>query len=252
MSKEPSTQFIHGLITISAVSLLFLGAIIFVVQIIELGNTDSNATEQVDNTDEGVNTNSRRVQNDPFITVVPDEQRSTESKTEVFVSSLDPRLGYDTSNVYVILFGDFLDTTTADYLTWLQQVQADYEDTVSITWKPTIDTNDESTSRLAIIAACANEQHKFWEVAEAFINREADDEDALYALADSVGADELTLRDCVATSGYEGVMTQSYSYASSLGASNGHTLYVNDKKYTEPLTQNELRQSIDEVLATFE
>lgn len=189
---------------------------------------------------------------DPLITVVPDEQRSIENKSKVFVSTADPLLGVNTAKVFVILFGNFNDTISADYVTMFNELSEQYSsEDVAFVWKDYITSDDERAQHMAEIGHCADEVGKFWDYAAAVRDRTTDDDEALLTIADSVGANKILVQDCLKTAGYSGQITQSYYYAQSLDVANTHTIFVNDRVYTESMTQDQLTSAIDEVLATY-
>lgn len=189
---------------------------------------------------------------DPLITVVPDEQRSVENKSKVFVSSADPLLGANTAKVFVILFGNFNDTTSIDYVAMFNTLSEQYSsEDVAFVWKDYIISDDERAQRMAEIGHCADEVGRFWDYAAVVRDRTADDDEALLAIADSAGVNKIVAQDCLDTAGYAGQINQSYYYAQSLNIANTHTMFVNDRVYTEPMTQEQLTSAINEVLATY-
>ncbi|MDP3970238.1 MAG: thioredoxin domain-containing protein [bacterium] len=188
---------------------------------------------------------------DPLITVVPDEQISSESKTKIFISSLDPKLGYDDSKVFVIIYGKHTDVEAQAYVNMANEIVAKYSNEVMFVWKDYVTADDERAYQMAEISHCAEEQRLFWEFAVALTDRTADDDVALYQLLTDVGGSRTSAEECISTSGYQGLIDQSYYAGQNLGITNSHTLFINDRMYTEVLSQDQLTAIIDEILATY-
>lgn len=204
---------------------------------------------------EGITTQSARnetqkVFDDPLITVVPEEQQSTEQKTKVFVSSLDPIDGERTAKVFIILYGNLLDTDMQNTLSLVDDLRQTYaKENVAIIWK---DYTTSATEEFAsIVGHCANEQGKFWEHATTMKDRSGDERVDFLTLATSVGANEDILNECIDTDGFSAVVQQSSYAGQALGVNNGHTLFINDRMYSDPLPLDQIKKSIDEILASF-
>jgi len=237
--------FAHIFAAISVLALLFLVLAMWLIKaswLDTLFETDNLTSAQV-------NAKSGIVFDDPLITVVPEDRIDAEQKTKVFVSTLDPVLGEPTAKVYVILYGSLLDSDMTSYLGMIATLDDAYGDDVTFVWKDNVVTETEVLA--AELAHCANEYNKFWEFASALNTRTDDSEDAMVAVATSLSMDEQTIRDCVATSGYSGQVTQSQATAANLGVTNGHSVFINDRLFTEPVDEATIKRHIDEILATF-
>lgn len=198
--------------------------------------------------DSTVNTNTV-LYDDPLITYVPAGDRSADQKTKVFVSSADPLLGTNQAKVYVILYGNLLDTTMQQYLAEMVNLQASYGDEVAIVWKDK--TANDTEMQAAVIGHCADSVDKFWDYAGALATNSATDEAGLKQLAVDQGVNTIELEDCLATSGASAQVNQSNALAGPLGVTTAHTVFVNDQAFTDAVTVDQLKQTIDEILASF-
>jgi protein-disulfide isomerase len=242
MSKLNASTLFTGL---SLLALLFLALTLWLVrtswldaflQPSQLSSTTINAKPGI-------------VFDDPLITTVPTDQQSSEQKTKVFVSSLDPMRGESTAKVYVILYGSVFDADMVTYLALIEDLDAAYDESVSFVWKDNPFTEAETVAATA--AHCANEYGKFWEFANALSQRTDDSTDAIVTVAASLSIDGQALRDCMATSGYDGQVRQSQALAANLGVTNGHSLFINDRLFTDPIDQATIKTTIDEILANY-
>lgn len=187
---------------------------------------------------------------DPLITTVPKDQQSAEEKTKVFISSVDPLLGSNSAQVFVILYGSLTDNTTQTYLALVDGLEKKYgSDKVAVAWKDY--AVDDFSQTTAVIAHCANDFGKFWQFAQAVPNRSADTSDALLDVAVSIGLNKLDIQDCIDQKGYSAQVQQSYYTGQQLGVTNGHNLFINDRLYTNKVKQSDIEQSIDEILASY-
>lgn len=237
--------FSHLFTVISVLALLFLVLAAWLIR----SSWFDPLYDSTNLTTANINAKPVIVVDDPLITTVPEDQQGEEQKTKVFVSTLDPVLGERTAKVYVILYGSLLDADMAAYLGMIPDLDSAYDQDVAFVWK------DNPTADAEILAAkvahCANDYNKFWEFASALGTRTDDSEDALIAIAEQLTMDGQTMRDCVATAGYGGQITQSQAAAATFGVTNGHSLFINDRLLTEPASADDIKQHIDEVLATF-
>lgn len=247
----------YGVTAAAILGLIFLTVTILFVQSTALTNLllPVSTTQQYSGEELLAEADQQSELFDPLITVVPEDQQSAESKSTVFVSSLDPRIGPVDAKVFVILFGSFTDQIALDYITELQSLADTYGEDVAIVWKDYADNNDERAQQMSIVGHCVAEQYvpeAFWKYAKSLVSRTGDDDDTLFGLAEEAGAPRLTIQNCLETSGFQSVLDQGYFYGQNLGVVNGHTLYVNDRQFTDQLSPEALKQQVDEVLATFE
>lgn len=239
--------FIYVFTLCAVLALIFLIIAYWLLQTTWSGTIFSN--NQL--TGAAVSNGTQLVFDDPLITTVPEDQRSSQQKTNVFISSLDPISGSADAKVFVILYGSLLDEDMQTYLEMMTTIAAQYtEGDVAFVWKDY--ATDAAEQLAAEVGHCAHEQGKFWEYARALPNRTGDDRAALLAVADSVGAITSDLETCLDTAGYDAQIQQNYYAGQTYGVINGHTMFVNDRLYTETIAVDNLTQSINEILASYE
>lgn len=187
---------------------------------------------------------------DPLITTVPADQAEAERKTRVFVSSADPMLGAPSADVFVIFFADVSDPAVVNYIDQIETLRTRYGDRVSLVWKDFTQPNG-ATSTKQQLAHCLADQGLFWEFIQALPTATGNDQSAWETLATGLGADQLTMKECLNSRQYQAVVDQNYYYGTTVGVINGHTVFVNDRLYTEAMSVEQLIAKIDEVLATF-
>lgn len=251
-SKNTNSNQPYAIAGIAVLGLLFLASTWFFVKSSILLQQNANQLYS-SNTATSSETNTKKTTspkyNDPLVTMVPDEQQSTLSKTKVFVSTLDPLLGTTEAKVYVILFANFGDSQTQTYLEYIDRLKKEFGDDVAFVWKEYIPSDDdERVVAMSTFAHCANEQLLFWEYAKALGARTADDDSTLYQIAESVGADRYTAEDCVVSGGFQGIFKQGFYTAEQLGVKNAHTVFINDDMYADVLSYEELESKIRTVL----
>ncbi len=203
----------------------------------------------VDTTQQNANSSGTILYDDPLITYVPAGDRSVDQKTKVFVSSADPMLGTNQAKVYVVLYGTLVDTEMQQYLAEMVDLQASYGDDVAVVWKDNAVGDLELQS--AVIGHCADSVGRFWDYAGALVDNVPTDEDGYKQLALDQGVNTVELEDCLATSGASAQVTQSTGLADPLGVTTTHTVFVNDRLFTDSITIDQLKQTIDETLASF-
>jgi protein-disulfide isomerase len=204
-------------------------------------------------TGQTVNTTASNLANttydDPLITYVPEGARSSEQKTKVFVSADDPMIGYDTASVYVILYGSLLDSDMQTYLAAIEDVQAQYGDSVAVVWKDYV--TDDTAKQAAEVGQCANRQGKFWEYVVALVDSDATNLAGFTQVAIAQGSDQLTLQDCLDHAGMSAKVDVSVGLASPLGVTSTHAVFVNDQTFNDVMTVDELKQTVDETVTSY-
>lgn len=253
MDNTTNSHLPYAIAGIAFLGLLFLASTWFFIKstILLEQNADQIYTNSVADSNKNTNTAEPVTFADPLITVVPDEQRSTESKTKVFVSTLDPLLGTNEAKVYVILYANFADTQAQTYVDYASRLQEKFGNDVAVVWKDYIPNEEERVIAMSTFAHCTNEQLLFWDFAKALGQRTADDDATLYQIAESVGADRYTIEDCLASSGFKGFIKQGFYTAEQLGIQNAHTVFINDDMYADPLSYEDLTAKISTVLEQY-
>lgn len=200
----------------------------------------------------GVTTINGRIDNpgdDPLITYVPEDERSLAGKTKVFVSSQDPIWGDDNAQVYLFLYGSLLDAEMQSYLGLVEAIYNDFGGQVAIVWKDNVAS--EADRNASIVGQCAHSYGRFWDYATALTERSSDDLADLKTVAVNHGVNAAELDFCLDTAGMGAVVDQSTALAAPLGATNQHTIFVNDNIYTDALSREDLIAHINETLAAF-
>lgn len=230
-----------GLIIIVLVAVVYIGVQLPVIQptrpVVVNGNTVSVYTSKPD----------------PFVTTVPVNQQTTAGKTKVFVSTLDALLGVNTAKVYVIIFGQLTDPTALQYLSWAKTLTQ--QPNVAVVWKDnvtasikgkTVDANNPDV-QVAMLAHCLNEQNVFWKYVDLLTQQTGKID--YQALATKVGADGLTMQQCLDDGGYAGQIVNETNYATAVGVTTTHSVFVNDQVFNNVLTQTELTDHVTSALA---
>lgn len=245
MIKTPTVYFFTGL---AIIALIFLSISYWLVRAAWLGSmyVDNGLTSA-----SVTNGGSSVVIDDPLITTVPVEQQSAEQKTKVFVSSLDPIQGDNSAKVFIIFYGSLLDSDMQSYFQLMPQLTEQYAlSEVAFIWKDYVTEDVEESA--AVVGHCANEQNRFWEYSGALARRTGDDTAALMSVANSIGTSAPDMEECVNNAGYAAQVEQNHYSGQVLGVTNGHTLFINDRLYTEPITADQITQTIDDILATYQ
>lgn len=190
---------------------------------------------------------------DPLITVVPKDQQSSQRKTKVFISDLDPKLGSAQAKVFVIIFGSWADATNQMYLSWANDIVQQYPQDVVFVWKDYIAPEQltEQLTTVALTAHCLNEQAVFWQATDAITQLTTATSINYSAILPDSGIDHGSLEECVTSKVYQAAVHYGYYYGQSVGVTNGHSLFINDTLYTDVLTKDQLIQHIDEVLEKY-
>jgi protein-disulfide isomerase len=189
---------------------------------------------------------------DPLITMVPEDLQSAESKSKIFVSSLDPQLGADTAKVIVILWSSFDNAQAGSVLQNIKNLKNEYgDDEVLLVWKDLVNPeNKASAGVLAAIAAhCANEQEEFWEYVDLlYANQNNLTSDNLNLLAGQLGID---ITDCLSSQEGLAQISSSYYYAQNQNINTVPTIYVNDQKIDDPNNTSQIKDVINQKLSSY-
>ena len=190
---------------------------------------------------------------DPLITVVPKDQQSSQRKTKVFISDVDPKLGAEQPKIVVIVFGDWADTASRDYLSWANDIVQQYPQDVTFVWKDYVPPEQltEHSTNVALTAHCLNEQAVFWQATDAIASLTTATSINYSTLLPDSGIDHGSVEECVTSKVYQAAVHYGYYYGQSVGVTNGHSIFINDTLYADVLTKEQLIEHIDAVLEKY-
>jgi len=209
------------------------------------------------NSNANINENSTYLQlgYDPLITMVPKDLQSEQSKSETFISSLDPKLGSESAKVIVIFWSSFDNEQAKSVLQNLKSLKNKYDDSdVVLVWKDLVNPeNKEAPAVLASLAGyCANDQEKFWEFADlAYNNMSNLAPDNLVKLAEQIGIDQVAFSTCLSAKEGLGKISSNYYYAQNQSITAVPTVYINDQKIDDATNTSQIKDIVNQKLNSY-
>ncbi|MBU0670901.1 MAG: thioredoxin domain-containing protein [Patescibacteria group bacterium] len=192
---------------------------------------------------------------DPLVTMVPEELQSLQSKSNIFVSSLDPKIGAKDPKIVITLFGNLENAETADLYGILESIGKKNQDDIIIVWKDFVVPADPPSigQRAAEAAQCMAQQNEFWDFAKfIFLNQENLSEDFLKEAAKNQQIDYEEFTECFDKGVMRNLVEQSYYYGGSVEVTKSPTVFINDQKIDSDLTKENIENVVNNILDSFE
>lgn len=170
------------------------------------------------------------------------------------VSKDDPQIGTEDAKVKVVLFSDFQCPYCKAFHDTFRKAANDYKDKALFVYKYLPLDFHKQAMNAAIAADCANEQGKFWEMADKLYASQADwqntDGTAKFkTYAVSLGLNAAKFGQCVDQNKPKDKIDADKTIASNFGISGTPAFFVNDQFFGGVVSYDELKKTLDEELA---
>ncbi|MFH1537224.1 MAG: DsbA family protein [Patescibacteria group bacterium] len=188
---------------------------------------------------------------DPLITTVPKELQSLQSKSNIFISTFDPKIGSNQAKVIITLFADLSNPDLPDLFNILEEVYADNPEDLVVVWKDFVAITDPPSVSLKAAEAvhCAHDQQKFWDLFKYLLNNQGSfDENFFKEAAKTKGLDYEVFLPCFENSMMKPVVEQSYYYSETVGVEKAPTIFVNDEKLEDDITKEKIEEKVNNIL----
>lgn len=156
-------------------------------------------------------------------------------------------LGTSTPKVTIVEFADFSCPYCRQSANAIREIAALYPDTVKIIWRDYLGHDDSLD--LALIARCAGEQNKFWEMHDGlFDNQGATTAAVITEIAEQNDLDMKKFSQCITDRKYINLIAKDESDATRLGVKGTPTWFINGSYQLEgSLSLENLQQIIQEL-----
>ncbi len=170
------------------------------------------------------------------------------------VSEDDPQIGPEDAQVKVILFSDFQCPYCKSFYDNYRKAIGEYKDQVLFVFKHIPLDFHKQAKNAAMSAECANEQGKFWEMADKLYATQADwsntEGNARFkAYASALGLNAAKFNACLDGNKYQDKIDADLEEAQAYGISGTPAFFVNDQFFAGLVSYDELKKTLDEELA---
>ena len=184
---------------------------------------------------------------DPLVTVVPPELQDLNAKSEIFISSLDPKIGVPDAPVIISIFGNLQDSNMKEVYETLENIAKANPDQLLVVWKDYVLPEDEpSLAQLAAEAAhCMADQGEFWNYFGFITNNQEDYSKEFFKSAaknQNINYEEFEF--CFDNRLMQPIVEQSYYYAGSAGVDKSPVLFINNEKVDSDFSQENLENIV--------
>ena len=191
---------------------------------------------------------------DPLVTVVPEELQDLNAKSEIFISSVDPKIGTPDASVIITLFGDITNPNMPEIHKNLEEIAQAHQGQIMVIWKDYVLPEDPPSlaQKAAEAAQCMAEQGEFWDYFGFLVNNQDGLSESF--LKSSAKDQQINYEDfvfCLDKRIMKPVVEQSYYYAGSVGVDKSPILYINNEKIESDFSfqnlDNKVKQLLDEL-----
>jgi len=170
------------------------------------------------------------------------------------VSDDDPQIGPKDAKVKVVLFSDFQCPYCKAFHDTFRKAEAAYKDKVLFVYKYLPLDFHAQAQNAAMAAECANDQEKFWEMADKLYSSQDDWSKTTGSLrfkayAMMLGLNATKFNQCVDTNQFKDKIDADKQMASDFGISGTPAFFVNDQFFGGVVSYDELKKALDGELA---
>lgn len=157
-----------------------------------------------------------------------------------------PMLGKFGTPVTIVEFGDFSCPFSRASSFVLRSLAAQYPNQFSLTYRNfPLSEIHPFAQKAAEAAACANEQHKFWEYHDKlYQNQDSIDDSSFEQFAYQLNLDTARFHDCIATHTYAKQVSEDYQKGVDAGVRGTPTFFINGNRIPGSIPKNVLEQVI--------
>ena len=158
-------------------------------------------------------------------------------------------LGTNTPKITIVEFSDFACPYCANSFTTVRDLGKKYKTSVKIIFRNFINPDHADSKSLAMAAACAGEQNKFWEMHDKLFLKQGQITKTDYPnLAQQLNLDTTKFNTCVANNKYAAIFNKDMSDAIALGATSTPTWFINGYKVKGEIQETDFISFIDQLL----
>lgn len=188
---------------------------------------------------------------DPLVTVVPEEMQDLNAKSEIFISTMDPKIGSSEAPVIVTFFGNLQDPGMRDIYDNLESLARRNPDKMLVVWKDYVPPESEPSlaQQAAEAAHCMAEQGEFWQYFGFITNNQEDfSPEFFHEAAKNRSVNYEQFEYCFENRIMQPVVEQSYYYAQSVGVDKSPVLFINNEKVENDFSLENLENKINPLI----
>jgi protein-disulfide isomerase len=156
-------------------------------------------------------------------------------------------LGTSTPEVTIVEFSDFACPYCANSFITVRDLGEKYKDEIKIIFRNFLGHDDSQD--LAMAAACAGEQNKFWEMHDKLFLQQGQITKTDYPnLAKQLNLDTIKFNTCITNNKYAAIFNKDMSDAIALGATSTPTWFINGYKVKGEIQETDFINLIDQLL----
>ncbi len=169
------------------------------------------------------------------------------------VRETDPVLGNKDAEVKIIVFSDFQCPYCGQYYEEVTKIAEEFGDQVALTYKDMPLSFHPQAIDAALAARCANEQEKFWEMADLLYanQKEWGTEDVSAVLkryASRLGLNRTKFDDCLDNEKFKDDVIADFEEASVFGVTGTPSTFINDEFMNGMVPEESLREAIQDAM----
>jgi len=243
-NKIKKSFFSNTLFIISSIAALIVFGMLYFILVFGLVAEEEDFSSGANKISDKYYLNENYRDTDPYITKVPNLR---DILAGPIISNNDPGLGADTSKVTIVEFSDFECKFCRQQEEALKRIVVEYKDKVKLIWKDYPDSNPESASyRAAVAARCAQQQGMFWPYHDLlFKNTDIFNDEAFLKMAGSINLDSLLFEKCLKQGRAEKLVLDNIKEANALDINGIPFIFVNEQQVMGEISFEDLERLIN-------
>ena len=242
--KTKNSEFPTTLFMISSVSALILAGVLYFIFVLGFSVSQEEPIQANNKQSDKYYLNESYQDTDPYVTKVP---RLKDILAGPIIGSSDPSLGLKNSKVTIVEFSDFQCRFCQQQEQKLKRIVEKYKDQVRLIWKDYPESNKESLSRKAAVAArCAQEQGMFWPFHDSlYASMDTLDNDALFKIAAANNLNMGLFKQCLAGKAAAWLVDENIKEANALDINGVPFIYINEQEVMGEISLEDLERIVN-------
>jgi len=231
------------ILTLFAITVFFIFPLAFPKKPITLAENNNNETSKKGT----FYINDKYNEDDPLLTIIPDLK---DMITGPIITEADPAIGPNDAKINIVAYTDFECSYCYRAINEIKTIQQEMPDTIKFIHKDfPINNSDTPSFQAAVAGRCADEQGKFWEMAEElYKNGDNLTEEVFSETSKKIDLNQNTFKNCLNSDKAKNLVLDNIKEANALRIIGIPLFYINDQEILGEVDYDEFKKIIEKEL----
>jgi len=239
-NKNNSNKFI----IFSLTALVLFAAVIFFIVPSIFSTEQNNLLANSEDDKKTFYLNENYSEDDPLLTIIPDLE---DMITGPIITDVDPAIGSAEAKINIVAYTDFECSYCYSAINEVKKIQQEMPEVIKFIHKDFPSNNQSKPSFQAAVAGrCADEQNKFWEMADELYKNSDDLKKEVFTnTAKKIGLNQNKFKDCLNSKKAKNLVLDNIKEANALRIIGIPLFYINNQEILGEVSYDELKKIIE-------